>query len=287
MDEPNPNVNQIPTFLLAMEAKKDVAVVLGGDGGDELFGGYPRYYYSSLLDTYQMLPGFLRRGLLPVLLERILKKKNLNKKLNTPQNLDRYLLFMSEHDNTLGKILRPDLLSPLDLVRYFPQNKFADFGKYLMYLDFTTWFADDSLIRSDKMTMAHGLEERVPILDHRMIELAFKIPTSWKVGRGSKSKLIFRQAMAKYLPDFISNKDKRGWFAPASTWLRGTMKSFAYEVLSPIYCADTKKYFKFDNIKDMLDEHIDGRRYNMNTIWSLMTFQVWYRKFIKNNEIPH
>ncbi len=288
MDEPNPNVNHIPTFLLAKEAKKDVAVVLGGDGGDELFGGYPRYYYSSLLDRYQMLPEFLRRGLLPILLERILRKRNLNKKLNTPQTLDRYLLFMSEHNGTLRDILSPEIMRSIDdeksLESYFPQNKFKDFGKYLMYLDFTTWFAEESLIRSDKMTMAHGLEERVPILDHRLVELAFKIPTSWKVGRGNRNKLIFRQAMAKYLPDFISDKDKRGWFAPASTWLRGAMHSYAYEALSPNYCIDTQEYFNFNNIKRMLDEHVCGERYNMHTLWSLMTFQVWYRKFVKHHD---
>lgn len=280
MDEPNPNVNHIPTFLLAKEAKRDVAVVLGGDGGDELFGGYPRYYYSSLLDKYQILPEFLRKGPLPVLLERLLKKKNLNFKLNVPQSLERYLLFMSEQDNTLREILRQDLLASMNLRSYFPQNKFADFGKYLMYLDLTTWLSDDSLLRSDKMTMAHGLEERVPILDHRLIGLAFKIPTSWKVGRGNKSKLIFRQAMAKYLPNFICDKDKRGWFAPASTWLRTAMKNFAHEVLAPSYCRDTAKYFNFSDIENMLDEHIHGRRYNMHTIWSLMTFQVWYKTFI-------
>lgn len=287
MDEPNPNVTHVPTFLLAKEAKKDVAVVLGGDGGDELFGGYPRYYYSMLLDRYQLLPEFLRGHILPFFLESLLKKNDLSRKLNTPKTLDRYMLFMSEHNKTLKKVLVQEAWEPLCdktfLSSYFPKNKFKDFGKYLMYLDLKTWFAEESLMRSDKMTMAHGLEERVPVLDQRLIELAFKIPTKWKVGSGTNSKRIFRQAMSPYLPDFIANKDKRGWFSPAATWIRMGMRDFTYNVLSPEYCADTAKYFNFLSIRKMLEDHLNGISYNMNTIWSLMTFQVWYRKFIKGN----
>jgi asparagine synthase (glutamine-hydrolysing) len=282
MDEPNPNATHVPTYLLAKEAKKDVAVVLGGDGGDEIFGGYPRYYYSMLLDKYQLLPEFLRKNILPVFLERFLKKENLGYKLNVPRSIDRYLLFMSEHDETLREVLRPSVssINPEFFLNYFPQNKFKDFSKYLMYLDLTMWLADESLMRSDKMTMAHGLEERVPILDHRLIELAFKIPTKLKIGRGNNNKMIFRKAMASYLPKEVLNKDKRGWFSPGSYWLRSGLKDFSHEVLSPSYCKDTREYFDFSAIQKMLDEHISGKRYNAHTLWSLLTFQVWYKKFL-------
>jgi len=282
MDEPNPNATHVPTYLLAKEAKKDVAVVLGGDGGDEIFGGYPRYYYSMLLDKYQLLPGFLREGILPIFLEKFLKKENLGYKLNVPRSIDRYLLFMSEHNETIFEVLKPNAVSVNKefFLNYFPQNKFKDFSKYLMYLDLAMWLADESLMRSDKMTMAHGLEERVPILDHRLIELAFRIPSKLKIGRGNKNKMIFRKAMSNYLPKNVLNKDKRGWFSPGSFWLRSGLKDFSYEVLSPAYCASTEVYFDFPAIQKMLSDHISGKRYNAHTLWSLLTFQIWYRKFM-------
>lgn len=283
MDEPVANPILIPTMLLADEAKKEVAVVLGGDGGDELFGGYPRYYYSRLLDLYQVLPGFLRRHLLPRIVTLLLHKSDLSYKLNVPRTIERYMLFMSQKDNILqsvlnGKFLRRTAFNP---AKYLPQNKFADFAKYLMYLDFSVWLPDESLLRSDKMTMAAGLEERVPILDHRLIELAFSLPSSYKIRGKTDSKWIFRKAMAEYLPEHILKKDKRGWFPPASMWLRSGMKDFSYEVLSPSYCRDTADYLNFLPISRMLDDHINKRKYNLHMLWALLTFQVWYRRFMR------
>lgn len=150
-----------------------------------------------------------------------------------------------------------------------------------MYLDLLTWLPDESLIRSDKMTMASGLEERVPILDHRLVEFAFKIPTRYKV-RGKKyNKWIFREAMKDYLPPHILNKEKRGWFSPAAKWLRAGLKDFAYDVLSPNYSPATQEYFNFPQIRKILDNHISGKEYNLDIIWSLLTFQIWHRQFIK------
>jgi len=284
MDEPVSNDIQIATFLLAREAKNDVAVVLGGDGGDELFGGYVRYHYSKLIDRYQILPPFLRQHILPIFLEKLLSKRNLAAKLNTPQTIERYLLFMGEHDEELARILQPDVFdaSRVSLRDDFPENKFSDFTKYLMYLDFAMWLPDESLVRSDKMTMAHGIEERVPLLDHRLIELAFKIPTKFKIKSKRENKAIFRHAMREYLPKHVlDNKQKMGWFSPAAKWLRAGMKDFAYDVLSPAYCDDTKEYFNFPEIRKILDNHVSGKEYGLYTLWSLLTFQVWYKKFIK------
>jgi asparagine synthase (glutamine-hydrolysing) len=267
MDEPIANPTQLPTFLLSQEAKKSVAVVLGGDGGDEIFGGYARYYYSRLIDRYQLiLPGILRRMVPLPLIEYFLHKKDLALRLHIPQSLGRYLIFMSEKDCALREVLNMDVPEGIGresfLYEHFPQNKFRDFSKYLMYLDFSKWLPDESLLRSDKMTMAHGLEERVPLLDHRLVELAFRIPTKWKVRGKKNSKWIFREAMKQYVPAHILNRDKRGWFSPA-------------------YCADTQEYLNFLGARKMLDDHISRKRYNMHILWSLMIFQVWYKTFIR------
>ncbi len=284
MEEPVPNPTQIPTFLLAQEAKKQVAVVLGGDGGDELFGGYMRYYYSRLIDYYQLLPGVLKQNIFPGLLEFFSGKKGLKEKLNTPPGVLRYLLFMSQKGEMLSRVLRlpwEDRGAESFLIDNYPESKFQDPTKYLMFLDFSTWLPDESLVRSDKMTMAFGLEERVPILDHRLVEFAFKIPTKFKVKGKNKTKWIFREAMKEYLPPHLRTQKKRGWVSPAAKWLRKELKDLAYGVLSPNYCQGTQEYFNFKEIKQILDNHISQKEYNLDIIWSLLTFQIWYKKFIK------
>ncbi|HJN62261.1 MAG TPA: asparagine synthase (glutamine-hydrolyzing) [Candidatus Parcubacteria bacterium] len=283
MEEPVPNPIQVPNFLLSQLAKKEVAVVLGGDGGDEIFGGYPRYYYSKLIDQYQLLPSFLRKNIFPPFLKLMFSKKDLASKLNTPSGVSRYLLFMGEKSRILSQVLKKDFLEELTgdfLRKLYPEDKFKDKTKYLMYLDLLTWLPDESLIRSDKMTMAFGLEERVPILDHRLVEFAFRIPTKYKVRGKKDNKWIFREAMKEYLPSHLLGKEKRGWFSPAAKWLRKGLKDFAYEVLSPNYNHQTQEYFNFPEIKKILDDHISGKRYNLDMIWSLLTFQIWYKTFI-------
>lgn len=284
MEEPVPNPTQIATFLLAKEAKKQVAVVLGGDGGDEIFGGYPRYYYSQLIDRFQLLPSFFRKNILPYsLLELIFKKKDLREKLNTPSGVSRYLLHMGQKAEILSRVLNKNFEGELTkdfLKKHYPEDKFKDLSKYLMYLDISTWLPDESLIRSDKMTMAFGLEERVPILDHRLIEFAFRIPTKYKVRGKKNNKWIFQEAMKEYLPSHVLGQEKRGWFSPAAKWLRMGLKDFAYEVLSPNYCPETQQYFNFPQIKEILNDHISGKKYNLDIIWSLLTFQIWYKSFL-------
>jgi asparagine synthase (glutamine-hydrolysing) len=284
-DEPVANATQIATFLLAKFAKEQVAVVLGGDGGDELFGGYPRYFYSKYASQWQALPELIRDNFLTNsfldYLGKYFKKINLSKKLNTPASAERYLLFMSQKDDILEEILNPDYFQP-DLTKNFYQGKYfqsfpqKDFEKYFMLVDLWTWLVNESLMRTDKMTMAFGLEERVPILDHRLAELSVKIPSKFKL-RG-EGKYIFKKAMSQYLPDYVLKAPKRGWFSPTAKWLRTDLKDFAYDVLSEKYCPATSDYFNFPNIRKVLDDHISKKRYNLICIWVLITWQVWAKQ---------
>jgi asparagine synthase (glutamine-hydrolysing) len=283
MEEPIPNPTQIATFLLAKEAKKEVAVVLGGDGGDELFGGYMRYYYSKLINYYQFSPSILRNNIFSPLIELVTGKTSLKEKLNIPPGLSRYLLFMEQKKEILSRVFKKDFNKEATtsfLKENYPESKFKDKEKYLMYLDFSTWLPDESLIRSDKMTMAFGLEERVPILDHRLVEFAFRIPTKYKVCGKNKGKWIFRKAMAKYLPPHLATKGKRGWISPAAKWLRKELKDLAFSVLSPDYCQESRDYFNFKELRKVLENHISQKEYNLDIIWSALTFQIWYKKIL-------
>jgi asparagine synthase (glutamine-hydrolysing) len=148
----------------------------------------------------------------------------------------------------------------------------------MMAVDLETWIPDESFVRTDKLTMAHGLEERVPLLDIDLIEYAFRIPSQWKIGRtASQGKRIFIDAMKPMLPPHVLAEEKRAWMSPAAKWLRGPLGPFAREVLSPSYCEETRDLFDFDAITRMFDRHVSGEEYNLSLIWALMTFQAWRR----------
>ncbi len=272
MDEPIAEPTQVATFLLSRLAKKEVAVVLGGDGGDELFGGYKRYYYSYLLDKY-----------LPI------KPRFLMGKI--------YAKFMFQKEKEIGKILNKDINQPQITEQFFKKNYFDSDGRIriseaqgakerfsdaFMLTDLNTWLVDESLMRTDKMTMAHGLEQRVPILDHHLVELAARIPSKYKMANKEQGKAIFIEAMKKYLPRHVLESEKKKvWLTPMSGWLRTDLSDFAKSILSPNFYPETKEYFNFDGIKKMFDDHIEKRKYNLNLIWALITFQIWCKNYLK------
>jgi asparagine synthase (glutamine-hydrolysing) len=271
MDEPISNHTQVVTMLLSEYATKEVTVVLGGDGGDEIFGGYDRYRRSKIISDFQKLPAFAQKILSP-----------LSEKLNM-RGAQRYLSFMSQKESDLKAAIKPGFLDYGKVEKFFSEKYFSngsgDYENDFMFTDFRTWLADESLMRTDKMSMAHGLEERVPFLDRELVELGYSIPSKYKVCY-FKSKIILKEAMRPFLPKYLFNQPKRGWFSPMAKWLRTDLKDFAYEVLSPDYCPATQEFFDFAAIRKILDDHIEKRKYNLNLIWSLITFQLWYKRFI-------
>ena len=273
MDEPISNPIQGATYLLAEFAKKEVDVVFGGDGGDELFGGYDRYWYNFWLERLGELPRRLGTLIWPGHAQKF-----------RPFGVERFLSFMSQKEAIVSRFLKPEANMALAGAKHFApyfEKSWKDATNQMMAVDFQTWLQDESLLRTDKLTMAHGLEERVPILDLEMVKLAFQIPARFKIGTRRRGKRVFREALAKDLPPFILKEEKRGWFSPASKWLRGDLKDFAREVLSENYYPQNTNFFDFKEIQKMLDEHLESKSYHFNTLWSLITFQVWSRMFLK------
>lgn len=283
MDEPVSNPTQAATFLLSRFASEKVKVVLGGDGGDEVFGGYDRHRLSRIISLYQKIPALLRFAGSPI---AGLFSKSMMKKLVLPPDARRYLSFMVEENESMAKIINKDFLGEEKALEnyfngyFFNSGKFGeDFENTFMEADLKAWLADESLMRSDKMTMAWGLEERVPLLDHKIIELGFQIPSRYKLSF-KNTKIIYKEALKPYLPEYLFNQPKRGWFTPMAKWLRTDFKNFAYSVLSEGYCHQTREFFNFDEIGKVLDDHINKKKYNLNLIWSLITFQIWYKRYM-------
>lgn len=274
-DDPVSNPTSIPMLLLSRFAKKEVSVVLSGNGGDELFGGYDRYRMALLAYYYKKLPKPLRI---------VLDRHNKLSKLDYKSEVDLYAQFMFEKDLRLKMVLSPVVFkNDLGIKDFFDSKYFReskdDVVKSIMSADRRSWLPDQALNLGDKMSMSGSLEERVPFLDNELVAFAESLPRSYKVGL-SKTKKVLKDAFRQDLPSFLFNEPKRGWFSPGAKWLREKgFKVFAKDVLIPGYYDGTKDLFNWFEVQEMLDDHLDKKGYNLTILWALLTFQVWAKKY--------
>jgi len=274
MDEPISNPTALSMMKLAGFAKQKADVVLGGDGGDELFGGYDRYRLSLAAGYYQKLPNRLRN---------ILSRGGRLQKLNTPAGIDRFALFMFQKDVLLKETINNNFLK-FDTKNFFQEKFFSQknkrsFEEQFMDTDLRSWLADESLMMTDKMSMASGLEIRVPLLDNELVKLAARIPIKHKISLG-KTKIVLKEAFRGKIPSFLFDQPKRGWFSPAAKWLRRKeLQIKAREILSSSYYNETSLIFNWENIEKILDGHLSGEKYNLNILWSILTFQIWAKMY--------
>lgn len=274
MDEPVANATALAQYALAQFARKSVVVALGGDGGDELFGGYDRYRLAYISSKYRHLPKVLR--------DVFARVSPSLKKLDTTPDIERFARFLFQKDDTLQSVINPLYITDdakKAFAPFFEEATEDSFIDLFMDLDRRSWLVDESLMRSDKMTMASGLEMRVPLLDVDIVEYAASVSANEKVSFRS-TKQILKDAFRDRLPEYLFSEPKRGWFSPAAKWLRREEVSrFADEVLSPSYNPATNALFKFDGIREMLDNHRDGKAYNLTMLWALIVFQIWAKEY--------
>lgn len=261
LDEPIANPTAIPMMKLAEFTKSQrVDVVLSGDGGDELFGGYERYRLSRIIGYFHKILPFL------------------------PKGVDRFSRFMFQKDPILNEVLQKDFFDrevskSFFEKRYFKENPFKTFEELFMDADRRTWLVDESLMRTDKMSMSAAIEARAPLLDKELVEFAARIPLKYKVNLRN-TKIILKEAFRGRIPDFLLNQPKRGWFSPAAKWLRNPqIRAATQNILSKNYYAETAPIFNWENIDKILKDHIEGRRYNLTILWALINFQMWAKLY--------
>lgn len=274
MDEPISNPTEIAMYELSKLARNNVAVALSGEGGDEFFGGYERYRLSLLASYFQKIPKEIRM---------ILNKFEIVEKANIEPGLDRFARFMFQKDKILMRVIQNREIYSKKYTELFFETKFGallkakDFEKSLMEIDQVTWLKDEALARSDKMSMANGLEMRVPFLDTKVINFSKNMSTSMKISLFD-TKLMLKHSFRNRLPEFILNQPKRGWFSPASKWLRTKeFEMYTKEVLSASFYKNTKDLFNWGEVESILESHLSRKEYNLNLIWSLLTFQIFAR----------
>jgi asparagine synthase (glutamine-hydrolysing) len=285
-DEPFGDSSALPTYLVSQLAADTVKVVLSGEGGDELFGGYYTYVADRLAPRVGRAAPFLRPlvELLPSSSQKVsfdYKAKRFVRGAHLPP---------VERHHAWKEIFSPDaqekLLSsarmsdPLDVYRErYAETEGADELARLQDLDLGIYLVDDLLVKTDRASMAHSLEARVPFLDPVVAELALALETKQKV-RGFSKKRLLRRAAAPLLPREIIRGRKQGFSIPVAAWLRGDLAPFARDVLSP-ETIERQGYLDAGAVAQVLDEHISGKEDLSRQIWGLLAFTLWFDRYAR------
>ena len=282
-DEPFADSSALPTYLVSELASQHVKVALSGEGGDELFGGYYTYVADLLASRVAPVAGVLRP-----LVEALpsssgkasfdYRAKRFVRAAHLPP-LERHHAWKEIFSPAArAELLRPDrrgAADPLDVYHArYAETEGADPLARLQDVDLGIYLVDDLLVKTDRASMAHSLEARVPYLDEVVAAFALALPAKLKV-RGLAKKRLLRKAVAPLLPRSVVYGKKRGFSIPAAAWLRGPLVPFAREVLAPERVR-AQGYFRPETVSRLLDDHIGGREDLSRQLWGLLTFTLWY-----------
>jgi asparagine synthase (glutamine-hydrolysing) len=285
-DEPFADSSALPTYLVSQLAAEHVKVALSGEGGDELFGGYYTYAADLLADRLAPLAAVARP-----LVEALPAS---TRKASVDYKAKRFVraahLPPLERHHGWKEIFSPDTraeltgrrcpFDPVDLYRArYAETAGAPELARLQDVDFGVYLVDDLLVKTDRASMAHSLEARVPFLDPMVTNLAFALPTRHKV-RGLSKKVLLRKALEPLLPREVVHGRKRGFSIPAAAWLRGELQPFARETLSAA-TLERQGYFRPAAVALLLDEHAAGREDRSRQLWGLLAFTLWYERHVE------
>ncbi len=287
LDEPMADPATLPTYLVSRLARREVTVVLSGEGADELFLGYKRYLLDHLIRRWLYVPSGVQRGVLPRLFHLMPNGPQHLRALravSTPPGVQRHLhwrclfppqeqrqLFNSQRWQPSGSPLS-ELFAP-----HFVDT--APFMAQVCRADMMTWLVDDLLVKVDRMSMAQSLEARVPFLDHAVVEFAMQIPLRLKL-YGRTTKYILRQVMAELLPAAIRHRKKHGFLVPLDEWLQGPLKELMLDVLSPM-AIKRAGYFHHQYVSELMRQHLTGRQRFGKHLWTLIVFHLWHQKYMQ------
>ncbi len=297
-DEPFSDSSQIPTFLVSQLARQQVTVSLSGDGGDELFAGYDRYFLGrSIWEKIGWMPQSVRQvgadaltalspqtwdklfaglgSLLPTRLRQRRPGDTLHKlaeifAVDSPDTLYRRLVsnWKQPESVVLGSLEPPTTLTdPREWARL------PEFTQRMMFLDTVAYLPDDILTKVDRASMGVSLEARVPFLDHRLVEFAWQIPLEMKL-RNGQGKWLLRQVLYKYVPQKLIERPKMGFGVPIDYWLRGPLRDWAEALLDEKRLHE-EGFFNPQPIREKWTEHLSGERNWQYYLWDVLMFQAW------------
>lgn len=285
LDEPFGDSSAIPTYMVSKLASEHVTVVLSGDGGDELFAGYDKYVVEEKERRYQFLPAPVRMalGAAARMMPDGMRGHNFLQHFSLA-GVERYLdastLFRRQEKERLFRREAFELLSEYDPWRAGMEDLAKVNHHWLsaaQYLDIKTYLPLDILTKVDRMSMAHSIEARVPLLDHKVVEFAATIPPELKLRAGT-TKYIFKRAMRGILPDETIDRPKHGFAVPLGRWFRGRLGAFVRELLLSER-SRRRGIFNSGYIEELVRRHEAGRELDLH-LWTLISFELWCRTFL-------
>lgn len=280
-DAPVSEPADVAVFRLAELARQHVRVVLSGEGGDELFAGYPKYRYAKALGRTRIVPhglrGFASDALESRLGSRAARARIAVRAAGAPTESEQFATWFAP----FTRAERARLVASLPTQRLVPPG--APGGRdvigRMLAADMVSWLPDNLLERGDRMSMAASLELRPPLLDHKLTELAFRLPSSVKVRRGT-TKWVLKEVARRYLPSDIVDRRKVGFRVPLDTWFRSDLRDSMWDRLtgSDSFVASTLDRAA---VVDLLTRHESGRSAEESRIWTLMSLEVWHETVIR------
>lgn len=295
-DEPFSDSSQIPTFLVSEMTRRHVTVALSGDGGDELFAGYNRYFLAKdLARKFRRFPPPIRSaaaGLIDMLspggwdrLAAVTPKARdipqfgdkMHKLASVLRQSDEHLYYrLVSHWTDPSAIVTGGEEHASIILDPALKTRIPDAVERMQFLDTKTYLPDDILTKVDRASMAVSLEARVPILDHRVAEYAWTLPERFKI-RNGQSKWILREVLSRYVPRALFERPKMGFGVPIDSWLRGPLRDWAEDLLDERRLSESG-IFNPAPIRETFESHIKGTRNNQYLLWDILMFQAWHRE---------
>lgn len=292
LDEPMTDLSSIPLFFACRKAREFITVCLSGEGGDEEYAGYDRFKASKIDRMYRLLPRLLREGLVGPLVRRLPDQAQKKGPVNMFKRFIEGSLLPAEGEHLRWQYFsnaRQDAClfseSYRAAVAMDPFWKVREFGARFdgrdrvnreIYIDTRFMMTDSVLMKVDRMSMAHSLEVRVPLLDHKLVEFNASLPGDWKLKR-MRTKEILRSSLKGILPDSIVYRGKQGYSLPVKSLLRNQLKDFMIQLLNdaPII----RSNFDLDTVNRMIGEHLEMKHNHNHVLWGLMNVAVWGNRF--------
>lgn len=301
LDEPSDPFG-VGVFLVSREASKKVKVVLSGDGGDENFAGYDRFAGQRLVDYYCILPEWFRKQIMRRLINLMPESfgyKSLAQKASWVNEMSFYdrgeryahsMSFLRFTPDAKENLFNPNFRSKIVdddsvgmILRYFNAENADDLVDRMLFTDLMTRMPDHLLSIVDRMSMAHSLESRPPLMDHKVIEYAASIPASMKL-KGKSLKYILKKVASRYLPNELIYRKKQGFSFPIGVWLRTDLKNFVHNLFEQSRFVELG-YFNKSYIDKIVNEHMEGKVDHNFRLWILINMEFWYRLYFEDESV--
>jgi len=298
-DEPFADDSTIPSYFVCKRARENVTVALSGLGGDEIFGGYERYLGFKLRGLYRHVPGFIRKNIIGQLVSRLPERADGHYTINHMKRFVRadelradkcylsYLSIINEdvrnnlfQDKEMLKTYSSDC-DDMFLTHFNSKNVEGDINSLdrALYCDLKTYVPEDILAVTDRLSMHHSLEVRVPFIDHKFLEFCATIPVDLRM-KGFQKKYLLKKASRPLLPDDVIDHRKQGFIGPMTQWLKHDLKSYVLDTLTEKNLGK-HGFINPVTVNRILSEHFSGKEIHDTLIWSLLIFQKWFDLYME------